>query len=53
VDPKSNKIQIKQAVEKLYGVKVKSVNTMITPSAEKKAAVVLEKELARRSWRRR
>jgi len=46
VDPKSNKTQIKQAVEKLYGVKVKSVNTMITPSAEKKAAVVLEKEFS-------
>lgn len=46
VDPKSNKTQIKQAVEKLYGVKVKSVNTQITPTAEKKASVVLEKEFS-------
>lgn len=28
VDPKSNKIEIKQAVEKFYGVKVESVNTL-------------------------
>ncbi len=46
VSQKSNKLQIKQAVERLYGVKVKSVNTMITPAAEKKAAVVLEKEFS-------
>lgn len=29
VDKKTNKIQIKQAVEELYGVNVVSVNTMI------------------------
>lgn len=46
VDMKSNKTQIKQAVEKLYSVKVKSVNTQITPNAEKKASVVLEKEFS-------
>lgn len=28
VDPAANKVQIKQAVEELYGVKVISVNTM-------------------------
>ena len=28
VDPKANKIQIKQAVEKIFNVKVESVNTM-------------------------
>ena len=28
VDPKANKIQIKQAVEKIFDVKVKSVNTI-------------------------
>ena len=28
VDTRANKIQIKEAVEKLYGVKVASVNTM-------------------------
>ncbi len=27
VDPKANKIQIKNAVEKMYGVKVQDVNT--------------------------
>jgi large subunit ribosomal protein L23 len=27
VDKKANKVQIKQAIEKLYGVKVESVNT--------------------------
>lgn len=44
VSPKANKGVIKAAVEKLYGVKVKSVNTQITAKAEKKATVVLEKE---------
>ena len=29
VDKKANKIQIKQAVEKMYGVSVEDVNTMI------------------------
>ena len=28
VDKRANKIQIKEAVEKLYGVKVEAVNTM-------------------------
>lgn len=28
VDPKANKIQIKQAVEKIFNVKVESVNTI-------------------------
>lgn len=28
VDPKANKIQIKQAVEKIFNVKVESVNTV-------------------------
>ena len=28
VDPNSNKVEIKKAVEKLYGVTVESVNTM-------------------------
>lgn len=30
VDTKSNKVQIKQAVEQLYKVKVKSINTFIS-----------------------
>ena len=28
VDPKANKIQIKQAIEKIFDVKVESVNTI-------------------------
>lgn len=28
VEPRANKLQIKQAVEKMYGVSVESVNTM-------------------------
>jgi large subunit ribosomal protein L23 len=44
VNMKANKNEVKAAIEKLYGVKVKSVNTLITTGAEKKATVVLEKE---------
>ena len=44
VNMKANKNEIKSAIEKLYSVKVKSVNTLITTAAEKKAIVVLEKE---------
>ena len=46
VDIKANKNEIKNAVEKLYSVKVKSVNTMITTAGEKKAFVALEKEFS-------
>lgn len=35
VDKRANKQQIKKAVEKLYEVKVDSVNTMIMPSKNK------------------
>ena len=35
VDKRANKIQIKQAVEKMYGVSVDSVNTMIIPGKVK------------------
>jgi large subunit ribosomal protein L23 len=31
VDRKANKLQVKQAVEKMYGVTVKGVNTMVIP----------------------
>lgn len=37
----ASKLQIKRAVEKLYGVKVAKVNTMIAPTGEKKAFVKL------------
>jgi large subunit ribosomal protein L23 len=29
VDPKANKIQIKQEIEKMYNVKISSINTMV------------------------
>lgn len=35
VDKKSNKVEIKKAVEKTYGVTVESVNTMIYPGKRK------------------
>ncbi len=44
VDRKATKKDIKEAVEKLFGVKVEKVNTLITPKGEKKAYVKLKKE---------
>ncbi len=41
VNRKSNKSQIKRAVEKIHNVKVIKVNTMITPQGEKKAFIKL------------
>jgi large subunit ribosomal protein L23 len=41
VNLKANKSDIKRAVEKLYEVKVESVNTQVTPTGEKKAFVKL------------
>ena len=35
VDRTANKIQIKQAVEKMYNVTVESVNTMVAPGKAK------------------
>lgn len=35
VDKKANKVQIKKAVEKAYGVSVESVKTMITPGKKR------------------
>jgi len=46
VDPKANKVEIKKAVERLYSVKVRSVNTSVSTSGEKKAVVALEKEFS-------
>lgn len=44
VDRKANKIEIKKAVEQMYGVSVKAVNTMIVPgkamSRNTKAGVI-------------
>ncbi len=44
VDRRATKRDIKEAVEKLYGVKVVKVNTLITPRGEKKAYVKLAPE---------
>ena len=35
VNPKSNKLEIKKAIEEMYGVGVKSVNTAIMPRKNK------------------
>jgi len=44
VHRKATKHQIREAVEKLFGVKVVKVNTLITPEGEKKAYVKLAPE---------
>jgi ribosomal protein uL23 len=44
VNKKSNKIEIKQAIEKMYNVKIMSVNTILDRKNRKKAMVTLAKE---------
>jgi len=44
VDRKATKSRIKEEFEKTFGVKVLSVNVMITSSGEKKAYIKLSKE---------
>ncbi|RLE94997.1 MAG: 50S ribosomal protein L23 [Thermoprotei archaeon] len=44
VHRKATKHQIRETVEKLFGVKVVKVNTLITPEGEKKAYVKLAPE---------
>lgn len=44
VDPRANKHQIKQAVEKMHGVKAQRINTLIRPDGSKKAFVRLRAE---------
>jgi len=41
VDKRAGKKEIKEAVEKMYGVKVAKVNTLITIKGEKRAFVKL------------
>ena len=41
VERTANKYQIREAVERIYGVKVTKINTMITPSGTKKAYIKL------------
>ena len=43
VDLDADKKQVKNAVETLFGVTVKKVNTQITPQAQKKAYIRLSK----------
>jgi large subunit ribosomal protein L23 len=40
----ATKEDVKRAVEKLYGVEVEKVNTLVTPRGEKKAYVKLKPE---------
>lgn len=44
VDISATRKQIKEAVERLYGVNVTKVNTLITPRGEKKAYIKLSEE---------
>ena len=44
VDRRATKQQIKSEVERLYGVKVERVNTLVTQDGRKKAYVKLKKE---------
>jgi len=43
VDPRANKTHIKQAVEKIFGVKVLSVNTMNRRGKRKRRGLVIGK----------
>ncbi len=43
VDRKANKIQIKQAIEEIYNVKVQAVNTIKMPSKPKRVRYALGK----------
>ena len=45
VKKKTNKAQIKQAVQSLYRIKIKKVNTLITPKGNKKAYVKLTSDV--------
>lgn len=44
VDRRASKPQIKEAVEKMFEVKVVKINTLVTPRGEKKAYVKLAPE---------
>ncbi|MEM0232766.1 MAG: 50S ribosomal protein L23 [Candidatus Nezhaarchaeales archaeon] len=44
VKMEANKLRVKEAVEKLFDVKVEKVNTLITMKGEKKAYVKLKPE---------
>ena len=42
VDIRANKNMIREAVEKIYNVKVSKINTLITPKGLKKALIKLD-----------
>ena len=44
VDKDANKPEIKKAIEELYGIKIASINTMVSMKGTKKAYVKLRKE---------
>ena len=44
VDRRATKPMIRQSIQDLYNIKVRKVNTMITPRGEKKAYVILTKD---------
>ena len=44
VDRRSNKYQIKEALEELYNIRITKVNTLITPYGKKRAIVTLAPE---------
>ncbi len=41
-----NKMQIKEAFEKIFNVKVEKVNSLITPQGEKKAFIKIAQEFS-------
>ena len=43
-DVRANKMQIKNAINKLYDVKVQNINTLIRPDGQKKAYVRLSQD---------
>lgn len=46
VNKRATRKEVKEAVEKLYNVKVSKVNIIISPNGEKKAHVKLSKEFS-------
>lgn len=49
VDRRANKIQIRQAIEKIFGVKVIDINTTVLPGKTRRFGAHLS---AKRSWKK-
>lgn len=45
VDKKATKTEIKKAIEKMLGAKVRSVNTLVSPRGEKRAYIQFTPEV--------